>query len=124
MIRSVAQKDKATGAKYPRREFEYIEAAFSLDAERAPKRSGYRPLWRLDRQGAEPLLVGMNEMTLLDQDLLQPGSTGRTKWVFVPDVQGYIEDRLSPGAVFEVCDGGQRVGIVRVIQVVYRPSTC
>jgi hypothetical protein len=30
----------------------------------------------------------MNEMTLVDRDLLQPGETDRTGWVFALEVQG------------------------------------
>jgi len=108
--------------RLPKREFSYVEAVFTLDLGRKSKRSGYRPLWRIPRQGAEPFLVGLNEMALVDRAELMPGQTAVTKWIFLPEVQGYVEDRLKPGAVFEICEGNQRVGSVRVREVVYEPE--
>lgn len=105
--------------RFPKREFWYVEAAFALDLGRKPKRSGYRPLWRIPRAGAEHYLVGLNQMELVDRPQLEPGETAVTKWIFFPQVQGWVEDHLEPGAIFEICEGNQRVGQVRIQEVVY-----
>jgi hypothetical protein len=108
--------------RFPKREFWYVRAEFTLDPGRKPKRSGYRPLWRIPRPGGEPYLVGLNQMELVDRSELKPGETAIANWVFFRQAQGHIEDHLKPGAVFEICDGNHRVGSVRVVEVVYEPE--
>jgi len=107
------------GAKYPKREFRRLETEFALDSGRRPMRSGSRPIWRLKQTGADPVLVGMCEMTLVGKDSILPGETSKASWIFDPGVQGYIEQLVKPGDQVEVCEGTHRIGSVRVLDFVY-----
>jgi len=107
------------GARYPKREFHRVDTEFSLDSGRQPMRSGSRPIWRLKQAGADPVLVGMCEMTLVGKDLIIPGETSKANWVFDPGVQGYIEQLVKPGDQVEICEGPHRIGSVRVLGFVY-----
>lgn len=111
--------DSDDGALYPKREFRSVETEFSLDPDRKLKLSGYRPLWRLPQAGADPIFVGLCEMTLVGKDAIRPGETLRADWAFVPAVQGYIEQYVKPGDVIDICEGSRRVGSVRVLSFVF-----
>jgi hypothetical protein len=105
--------------RYPKREFRRVETEFSLDAGHQPMRSGSRPLWRINQEGADPILVGMCELTLVGQDSILPGETSKASWYFDPGVQGYIEQLVKPGDQIEVCEATGRIGSARVLGFVY-----
>lgn len=107
------------GAKHPKRKFRRVDTEFSLDSGRQPMRSGSRPIWRLKQTGADPVLVGMCEMSLVGKDSILPGETSKASWVFDAGVQGYIEQLVKPGDQVEVCEGTHRIGSVRVLEFVY-----
>ena len=108
------------GAKYPAREIRRVETRFSLNPEASPRRSGIRPLWRLRMPDGEPVLVGMTEMTLIDQEWVHPGESAQATWEFFAGVQGYIEELVKPGDVIEVTEDGRKViGFVTITDVVY-----
>ena len=94
------------GPWLPDREFRYVVTEFSLDPGRIARFSGYRPIWRLTVPGEDPVLVGMCALTLVEKDRVEPGETQVVHWAFVPEVQGYIEHLLRPGARAEICGAG------------------
>jgi hypothetical protein len=106
-------------AKYPARQFARVRTDFTLDPGRGPRRPGYRPLWRIKRGSEDPLMVGMCELALVDDGEIQPGETRRAEWAFWPGVQGYVEQYLQAGDEVDVCDGGTRIGGVRVVEFIY-----
>ena len=101
------------GARYPKREFHRVDIEFSLDSGRQPMRSGSHPIWRLKQTGADAVLVGLCENTLVGKDLILPDETSKANWVFDPGVQGYIEQLVKPGYQLEICEGTHRIGSVR-----------
>ena len=106
-------------AKYAARPFQLLRTEFSLHDGHGFRRPGYRALWPIARQGADPLLVGMCTLKAVDGGQIQQGETRQADWVFWAGVQGYIEEFLKPGDVADICDGGTVIGQARVVEFVY-----
>lgn len=98
--------------------FRSVEATFTLEPNQRPKCTGYRPLWRFSLKDQGSVLLGLCEMTVLGADCVGAGSSGRTRWHFASEVQGYVEALVRETGEAEVCEGTRRVGTVHRLRLV------